>query len=34
MSFESDLKGIIRREFKKYGVECNAEEMDVDEFAV
>ncbi len=33
MSFVSDLKGIVRREFKKYGIECNAEEMEVDKLA-
>ena len=29
MSFESDLKGIIRHEFKRCGIECNAENMNV-----
>ena len=29
MSFESDLKGIIHREFEAFDIECNVEEMDV-----
>ena len=33
MSFKSDLTGIIRLEFKRYGIECNADKMEVDELA-